>query len=202
MTPHPICFQVLAAPGRERIQIVVRLVLLAALAAIGCSSVYWVAYLATPALVALFVLQEGSERYLSERAPVMVRALRWLAGAYAYLWLLTDAFPSASNHPVRFEVETSGSPSAGSALGRLILSLPALAVWIVLSFASGVLWFAAALCVLASERVPAALSDFIEATLRYQFRLFAYHLSLVDRYPSFETAGASHSAPSGMTPSS
>jgi hypothetical protein len=55
--------------------------------------------------------------------------------------------------------------------------------------------------VLASERVPPALSDFIEATLRYQFRLFAYHLSLVDRYPSFETLGTSHSAPSGMTPS-
>ena len=117
----------------------------------------------------------------------------------AYAIQIYDGFgrviASASNHPVRFEVETSGSPSAGSALGRLILSLPALAVWIVLSFASGVLWFAAALCVLASERVPAALSDFIEATLRYQFRLFAYHLSLVDRYPSFETLGASHSSP-------
>jgi hypothetical protein len=201
MSPHPIRFQVPAAPGRERIQIAVRLVLLVALAAIGCSSVYWLAYLATPAVVALFVLQEGSQRYLSERAPVLVRALRWLAGAYAYLWLLTDALPGASDHPVSFEVELGGNPSASSALGRLILSLPAVVVWMVLSFAAGLLWFAAALCVLASERVPAALSDFIEATLRYQFRLVAYHLSLVDRYPSFEMPSAAYSAPGGMTSS-
>jgi hypothetical protein len=30
------------------------------------------------------------------------------------------------------------------------------------------------------------VSDFLALTLRYQFRLFAYHSSIVDRYPSFE----------------
>jgi hypothetical protein len=30
--------------------------------------------------------------------------------------------------------------------------------------------------------------DFLRATLRYQFRLIGYHMSLVDAYPSFEEA--------------
>lgn len=198
MKPHPVHLEVNALPSRERVHLAIRLVLLAALSALGCSSVYWLAYLALPALAALSIARDGTQAYLNDRAPLIVRGLRWLASAHAYLWLLTDALPSKSDGPVRFEVAIGGSPSAGSALARLIKTLPALLVLVVLSIVASVLWIAAAVCVLACARMPLALADFIESTLRYQFRLLAYHCSLVDRYPSFESSRVFPSPRSGV----
>jgi hypothetical protein len=165
------------------------LLLLLALGAIGCSSLYWFAYFLLPALAALLIQQGGGERYVSEDAPAITRVLRWLAAAYAYLWLLTDEVPTTSHAaPVTLEIDTGGSPSPASALLRLFRSIPALLVLILCSLISSLLWIFAALSILVSQRVPPALSDFLTATLRYQFRLIAYHLSLVERYPSFDLA--------------
>jgi len=52
----------------------------------------------------------------------------------------------------------------------------------------------AALFVLVRERVPGGIARFIVAMLRYQFRLVAYHLSLVDRYPSLQEGTVVHAA--------
>jgi hypothetical protein len=186
MMTHPVRLEVNSPAGRDRIQLAIRLVLLAALSALGCSSVYWIAYLTLPALAALAIARDGAPGYLTKCAPTLVRGLRWLAAAYAYLWLLTDAPPSTSDGPVAFDITIGGNPSPGSALARLIKTLPALVVLVALSLVASVLWLAAAVCVLASQRVPTGLTDFIESTLRYQFRAFAYHLSLVDRYPSVD----------------
>jgi hypothetical protein len=51
-------------------------------------------------------------------------------------------------------------------------------------------WLRAPLAVDGGRRsgIPAAIASFLELTLRYQFRLVAYHLSLVNCYPSFEQA--------------
>jgi hypothetical protein len=142
-------------------------------------------------------LQRGSAQYLSEVAPPVVRGLRWLAAAYAYLWLLTDELPGADGTgPVLLEIEAGGAPSAASALARLVRSLPALLLMILLSFAAGLLWIVAALFIAISEQVPVGLADFLAAALRYQFRLIAYHLSLVDRYPSYESPTTEASASS------
>jgi hypothetical protein len=178
--------------------VAIRLLLLVALGAIGCPSIYWLAYLALPALAALLILQKGAERYLVEDAPRITRALRWLAAAYAYLWLLTDTLPSTSTDlPVVLEIDSGGSPTAASALLRLVRSLPAWVLLLLFSFVAGMLWFFAAVSVLVSQRIPPALGEFLAATLRYQFRLLAYHVSLVDRYPVFELANLPHpSAPS------
>lgn len=54
--------------------------------------------------------------------------------------------------------------------------------------AGGLLWAIGAIEVLAAGRVSTFVTDVIAAALRYQFRLFAYHLSSVDRYPCFEVA--------------
>ena len=180
-TTHPVQLRIEPAPRLARIHVLIRLVLLAALGTLGCSSVYWLIYLAAPAAVALVVSQKGSERYLAESAPPLGRALRWLAGAYAYLWLLTDEVPSTR---VALEIEAGGTPTPGSALLRLVYSLPALVLLAILSFAATFLWIVAALWILVAQRTPSGLSDFFALTLRYQFRLAAYHLSLTDRYPS------------------
>jgi hypothetical protein len=50
-----------------------------------------------------------------------------------------------------------------------------------------VLWMVAAIAILFTERVPASLADFFATMLRYQFRVVAYHLSLVDAYPALSS---------------
>ncbi len=193
MLSHPVHFRVVFPEQMNRIHVIIRLVLLAAIGAAGCSSLYWLLFLGLPALAALFIVQKGAPRYLEEDAPRVVRVLRWLAGAYAYLWLLTDAPPTGeASGQVELDVEPTGEPSAASALLRLLYSLPALVVLAVLSLVASLFWVAGALFIVVTRRVPIPIADFLAAVLRYQFRLIAYHLSLVDRYPSFEEADVPH----------
>jgi hypothetical protein len=174
----------------QRAHVAIRLALLLALGAIGCSSLYWVLYVGLPAVAALLIANKGADRYFSEDGPGVLRALRWIAAAYAYLWLLTDAPPtSEGRHPVELRVETGGVPTPSSALFRLLSSLPAVLVLAVLAIVASIFWPIGAVAILVSRRVPPAIADFLALTLRYQFRLFAYHLSLVDRYPSLELPG-------------
>ncbi|MGA3124307.1 MAG: DUF4389 domain-containing protein [Polyangiaceae bacterium] len=173
----------------NRTQVVIRLVLLCAIGMIGCSSVYWLLYLVLPAAAALLISQHGPERYLAEDAPRIVHFLRWFAAASAYLWLLTDQWPNHEQvSAVEVEIEAGGSPTASSALLRLVYSVPALLLWAVLATASGLAWLVGAAVILVGGRIPAAIADWLAAMLRYQLRLLAYHLSLVDRYPSLEDA--------------
>ena len=187
MPNHPVRFRVEPPARLARIHVAIRLALLLAIGTIGCSAVYWLLYLALPALVAIFILQKGGQCYLKEGAPRIVRVLRWLAGAYAYLWLLTDVLPTAdAGGPLDFDVEVNGTPTAASALLRLAYSFPALILAAVLSLAAGLLWLVGAIVVLVNERMPVAIADFLTLALRYQVRLIAYHLSLVERYPSVQ----------------
>jgi len=189
MGTHPVQFCVQSANRMERTHVLIRLALLLALGAVGCSSIYWFLYLALPALAALLISYKGGERYLAEDAPKIVRILGWIASAYGYLWLLTDTFPTGeAKAPVELKVDVSGSPATSSALLRLLVNLPALLLLVVLSIAAGFLWLIGALVILVRQRVPAAIANFLALTLRYQFRLVAYHLSLVSDYPSFEEA--------------
>src|SRR5262249_49666050 len=118
--------------------------------------------------------------------------LRWFASAYGYLWLLTDVLPTAQGGPVDLRVTPSGAPTPASALLRIITSIPALVLVAVLSLAASLVWIIGAVAILVTERLPGALADFLALALRVQFRLVAYHLSLVDRYPSFAQSGLEH----------
>jgi hypothetical protein len=196
MDAHPIQLRVERAPQMDRAQVVIRLMLLFALGAVGCSSVYWVLYLALPPLAAMRISQTTAERYLADDGPRIARALEWLARAYAYLWLLTDVLPSNDHEGVvNLDVNPSGTPTANTALVRLVTSLPALLILGVLSVVAGLLWPIGAIFVLVGRRLPGVLFDFFLLTLRGQFRCIAYHLSLVDRYPSFEERIATGDAP-------
>jgi hypothetical protein len=169
----------------DRVHVAIRLVVLAALAAVGCSSVYWLLYIALPVVAALLVSRDGAERYLADDAPGIVRSLQWLSGAYAYLWLLTDRLPtSEAVGSVELTIDVGGKPTATSALVRLVTSLPALLLLLILSMVAAFLWIIGAVAILATKRMPAAIADFVSMKLRYQFRIAAYHLSLVDAYPS------------------
>lgn len=177
----------------SRAQVGVRVVLLLALASIGCSSLYWLLYLALPAIAGLLISRDGAEGYLAKDAPRVVRVLRLAAGVYAYLWLLTDNVPSADvDGPVELTVAVGGSPSVSSALRRLVTSLPALLLLAALSIVAALLWVIGALAILATGRVPTAIAEFVAMKVGYQFRLVAYHLSLVDAYPSLADLPAGH----------
>src|SRR5581483_9223743 len=101
--------------------------------------------------------------------PGVTRALRWLAGAYAYLWLLTDRFPTGPQESaVELELDAGGAPTTRSALMRLLFSLPALLLLAILSLAATLLWIAGALAILARGRLPHAIGRFLELVLRFQ----------------------------------
>src|SRR6185503_15779715 len=119
-TRHPVQLHVERRPEARRVHVVTRAALLLALGAVGTSSLYWVLYLALPALAALVIIQKGGERALAEDAPRTVRVLRWLASAYAYLWLLTDALPTRQGGPVELSIEPGAPPTPTSALLRLL----------------------------------------------------------------------------------
>jgi hypothetical protein len=57
---------------------------------------------------------------------------------------------------------------------------------------AAVLWVIGALAILATRRVPTAIAEFVAMKVGYQFRLVAYHLSLVDAYPSLADLRAGH----------
>ncbi len=69
MLSHPVHFRVVFPEQMNRIHVIIRLVLLAAIGAAGCSSLYWLLFLGLPALAALFIVQKGAPRYLEEDAP-------------------------------------------------------------------------------------------------------------------------------------
>lgn len=197
MIAHPVQFHVHTSRLR-RIHVVIRLAALAVISSVGCSSAYWLLYLALPVVAALLVSRDGSERYLGGDASIAVRVLRWVAGAYAYLWLLTDTLPTAdANGPVELTIEVSGKPTPSSALWRLVTSLPALLLLVAMSMVAAVLWIIAAVTVLATESVPTAITGFIAMKLRYQFRVVAYHLSLVDAYPDVSDSAQPHAPQPG-----
>jgi hypothetical protein len=147
-------------------------------------------------LAATFILQKGATAYLTEGAPRIVRALRWLTAAYPYLWLLTDEPPTTdAGGPIDLDVDPTGTPTATSALARLLYSLPALLLAAALSLVAVCLWLAGATVILVSTKLPAPIADFLALTLRYQCRLIAYHLSLVEQYPSFDGSTAATTPP-------
>lgn len=184
-------FQITAPPPRARVQVAIRLVLLLALGSLGCSSLYWMLYLALPAVAALWIGSSGPDGYLRERGPRVVRALGRVARAYAYLWLLTDEDPlTPEGREVDFAVELRGAPTPRSALLRLVYSLPALIGLALLSLVGACAWIVGAIAILLRGHAPHAITEFLAGTLRYQFGLLAYHLSLVDAYPSFAAAPA------------
>ena len=184
-TAYPVTFDVDRPEKFERPQVFLR-ILVAVIVYTVASGILGLVYLAVPVVAAIFVSQKGSEKYLEEDGPRVTRWLRWIVAFYAYLGILTDRFPTEKPEEiVRFEVQTSGTPTVGSALLRLIYSIPSAIVLLILSIASAVIWLIAAVMVLIQEKYPEGLYDFQRGILRWEARLLGYHASLVEQYPPF-----------------
>ena len=186
--PYPIVFDVARPERFERVHVVLRIAILILLSLLG-GAFGWLLgliYVALPIVAALFVSSKGPDRFLAEDAPRLTGWLRWLMAFYAYLSLLTDRFPlERPGDIVRFEVRPAGSPTVGSALLRLIYSIPSAIVLGLLGIISGFVWLIGAILVLINQDYPAGMYGFQRGILRWLARLLGYHASLVDHYPPF-----------------
>jgi hypothetical protein len=196
-TNYPASFDVTRPEKFERPHLALRIVVVIILSVIGATGwILGLVYLVFPALAAIFVSQKGPEKFLEEDGPRMTGWLRWVLALYAYIGILTDRFPSEKPEEiVRFEVQTSGSPTVGSALLRLIYSIPSAFVLAILGFVSGIIWIIAAVMVLVQENYADGLYDFQRGVLRWEARLLAYHSSLIEQYPPFALDTGAESPP-------
>lgn len=191
---YPVQLEVVSPHRFDRIQLLLRVILATALGWIGVTS-GWLAgflFLALPIFVAIAVSTRGEQRYLDDTGPKLWRALGWLLAFSAYMLLLTDRFPIDEPTGVRIELEITGHPTTGSALLRLLTSIPSALVLGLLGIVSFVVLLVGAVTILVSREVPSSILAFQSGIVRWQARLLAYHASLVDEYPpfSFETTHA------------
>jgi hypothetical protein len=171
----------------SRAQLLVRLLILLATGG-AARLIGWpgtLLYFGLPALAAILVAQHGPTRYLATDAPRILGVLDWLLAFVAYMELLTDEFPLGGPRPVRYDFQPSGTPTVGSAVLRIVTSIPAAFVLALLGFVSAIVTLLAAIAILFTRHYPRSWFDFQCGVLRVYARVLAYHTSLTDQYPTF-----------------
>jgi len=193
---YPVTFELERPPTFQRAHVLLRIALLVIIGWIGHP--YGLLWVGLPAVAAILIAKKGSQRYLNESASTVTRILNWIVDLAAYLALLTDELPGSGEHPARFEVERSGSPTVGSALLRILYAIPSLIALAILMFVGAIVWMIAVVLVLVDESYPESMWRFLLGLVRWEACVLAYLASLVDRYPPFSlnTDGVSAAAPS------
>lgn len=194
--PYPVTFDVERPARFERAHVFLRLALLIVIGwTVHPLGLLW---LGLPIVAAVLLAQNGGRRYLDEDGRMITGVLSWIVGLAAYLALLTDVLPGGGREPVRFEVARSGSPTTGSALLRILSAIPSVIVLSILVCFGAIVWWVAAVLVLAGGTYPESLWHFLRGIVRWEACLVTYLASLVDRYPPFrlETGRLSPVAPS------
>jgi hypothetical protein len=186
MASYAATFDIAPPQKFDRVHIAIRvlIVVILSLLAGAVGWFYGAVYLAVPVAAAILVSQRGAERYLAEADGNMTKWLRYLLAFYAYIGLLTDRLPNEEpKETLHFAVATSGSPTAGSALLRIILAIPSAFVLGLLGIVGAILMLYAAIMILIQETYPEGVYNFLRGVLRWEARLLAYMASLVDEYP-------------------
>ncbi|HUJ59022.1 MAG TPA: DUF4389 domain-containing protein [Kofleriaceae bacterium] len=191
MADYPVQVDVVSPPRFDRVQLLLRILLAIVLGWLGVTAGWLVAvlYATLPIVAAIAISSEGSDAFTRKVAPALWRVIAWLLEFSGYMSMLVDRFPTYEDHAVKPSIRFGGHPTAGSALSRLITSLPSGLVLAVLWFVSSILWVIAAVFVLVGAPMPPAILAYQRGMLRWQARLVAYHASLIDEYPpwSFDT---------------
>ena len=199
MAQYPVTFEVDRPEKFDRTQVVIRIlvILLLSILAGAFGWLLGIVYLAVPVIAAILISQKGSDAYLAEKGGPVLMLLRWYFAIYSYLLLLTDRFPTENPEQlVAFDVTPGGTPSVGSALLRLIYSIPSAIVVGLLGILGFVVVVIAVISVLIQEQYPEGLYNFQLGIMRWQARLMGYHASLVSDYPPF----ALDTGPQASTP--
>ena len=196
-TDYPVQIDVTSPQHFDRVQLLLRIGVAILMGSLGVTA-GWLACLLFGALPLIAAVAISSERdgYLANVAPPIWSVLGWLLRFSAYMLLLVDRFPTDDARTVVSEIRYTGQPTVGSALARLITSIPSGVVLMLLWCVSSVLWVVAALAVLFGMSMPRSILAFQRGVLRWQARLIAYHASFVVEYPpwSFDTEPVSGEA--------
>jgi hypothetical protein len=114
--------------------------------------------------------------------------LRWKVRAMAYQALFRDEYPpfGDTEYPARLHIELVEFPRDKVSVGlRIIYAIPHIIIVALLSVAwlvtSVIAWFA----ILINGQYPEGLYNFGIGVFRWQTRVEAYMLLLVDQYPPF-----------------
>lgn len=206
MSGYPVSVEVASPPRFDRLQLLVRLGLSIVLAAVGVTAGWltWFLYGALPLIAAIVISSIGTVAYMTDVGPRLWRALAWMQRLSAYMGLLVDRFPATEDGTVRIELRPTGRPTIGSALLRLLTSIPSGLVLCVLWMVSGILCFVSVFFVLFGAAIPGSILGYQRGILRWQTRLLAYHASLVEEYPPFSLDTGmldTPAEPSAFTPS-
>jgi hypothetical protein len=199
MASYAATFDIAPPQKFDRVHVAIRVLIIVVLGLLAgvIGWLYGAVYLALPIAAAILISQRGAERYLAEAGDNMTKWLRYLLAFYAYMGLLTDRLPNEEpKETLHFEVATGGSPTAGSALLRIILAIPSAIVLGLLGIVAGILMLYAAIMILIQETYPEGVYNFLRGVMRWEARLLAYMASLVDEYPPF----ALDTQPEGVTP--
>lgn len=177
---YPVQLQIQSPPQFDRVQLLLRLLIAIALGWVGLTAgaVVLLLYVALPAIAGVA---------LSTRTDVgaqVWRVLQWLCAFSAYMLFLTDRFPVELD-ATRAELHPTGQPTVGSALSRLVTSIPSALVLALLSCISCIFAWVSIVTILVDRTVPASIRHYQEGIVRWQARLAAYHASLVEEYPPF-----------------
>jgi hypothetical protein len=183
----------IAAPAAplDKAQVGLRIVIVIVVSWLA-SWIVGAAYWVLPILAAIMISQKGPEQYLADAEKGPVRWIRYLMAFFSYISLASDKLSFDDPDSVNFKVTTSGKPTVGSALLRIILGIPHALVLGILGFVFFFVWIIAAISILASGTYPDWAFNFIRGYLKWNARVLAYMASLVDEYPpfSFEDGGA------------
>jgi len=200
MQPYPVQLEVSSPPRFERIQLLIRLMIAIGLGWLGVTFdwLWSVLFFALPLIAAGFISARGADFYLEKTTPRLWSALTWLFAFTAYMLFITDRVPLNDEHSVRAELQTTGRPSTGRSLARLVTSIPSALVLCLVCVVSALLCFVAFLSILFAGKVPTSIVEFQTGYLRWQARLVAYHASLVEEYPPFSFGDRAPKLPTAM----
>ena len=190
MSDSPVQVDVISPERFDRVQLLLRVGISVVMAIVGVTTAWLVGlmFVALPVIAAVAISVEGTDGYHAKVAPKVWSVLAWLLALSAYMSILVDRFPT-EERGIKAAIRFTGRPTVGSALVRLLTSIPSGFVLSLLWCVSGLLCFIAVLFVLVTTSVPSSLLAFQRGVLRWNARLVAYHASLVDDYPpwSFDT---------------
>lgn len=187
MTDYPVQLDVSSPAHFARVQLLLRIAFAVVLGFLGITN-RWLAglfFFALPVTAAIVVSAYGPVRYHQDFGPRMWRVVAWLFELSAYMMIVVDRFPVGHDPQVSVTLRTTGTPTIGSSLMRLLTSIPSAFVLCLLMIVSGFVTFLSAILVLVGAPIPSGFIGFQRAVLRWQVRFVAYHGSLVEEYPPF-----------------
>jgi hypothetical protein len=135
-------------------------------------------------------------------AALVVEAL-FLAGIVWFVWWVatsidTWSVSSGGSLPTNLNLPTTWS--SGGLVLRDIIALPHGIILVALGFVLFVIWFVVQWVILFTARFPEGMHKLAVGIVRWQTRVSAYTLGLVDRYPPFTTEPSGPAQHAGWPP--